>query len=73
MHARITESIVEEAALGWFGGMAYTVIAGPNIGPGELYAERGAYDQVVLTERLKQAIDQLNSEIPEEAKEEALR
>ncbi|NIA15067.1 MAG: HsdR family type I site-specific deoxyribonuclease [Nitrospiraceae bacterium] len=73
MAGKITESVVEEAALGWFGGMKYAVIGGPNIAPGELYAERGAYDQVVLTGRLKQAIDQLNSEIPEEAKEEALR
>jgi len=30
-----TESIVEEAALEWFGALGYSVVAGPSIGPGE--------------------------------------
>lgn len=73
MASPILESVVEEAALGWFGGMDYDVTAGPNMAPGELYAERAGYDQVVLVERLREAIDRLNPEIPDEAKEEALR
>jgi type I restriction enzyme R subunit len=37
----MTESVVEEAALGWLAQMGYTVLPGPIIAPGELTAERG--------------------------------
>lgn len=70
---RTTESVVEEAALGWLEQLGYEVKFGPDITPGELFAERDSYDQVVLVQRLKDAIDRLNSTIPQEAKEDALR
>lgn len=68
-----TESIVEEAALEWFGALGYTVVAGPSIGPGESNAERKGYDQVVLDGRLREALSRLNPGVPSEALEEALR
>ena len=79
----LNESIVEDAALEWFGELGYAVGHGPHIAPGE-YAggtltpalsqgERESYGEVVLVGRLREAIRRLNPTIPEEAREEALR
>jgi len=69
----LNESIVEEAALGWFQELGYTVLPGPQLAPGEPAAERESFSEVLLVGRLREAIRQLNSAIPEEALEEALR
>jgi type I restriction enzyme R subunit len=67
------ESIVEEAALEWFGELGYAVGHGPHIAPGEPAAERDSFGEVVLVGRLRDAIWRLNPAIPEDAREEALR
>jgi type I restriction enzyme R subunit len=69
----ITESVVEEAALNWLEAMRYGIQFGPDIAPGELHAERTSYEEVVLAGRLRDAIDRLNPNILEEAREEAFR
>jgi type I restriction enzyme R subunit len=69
----LTESIVEEAALEWFGDLGYAVGHGPQLAPGEPAAERDSFGEVVLVGRLREAIQRLNPAIPEEAREEALR
>jgi len=63
------ESIVEEAALGWFQDLGYTVLPGPQLAPGEPAAERETFSDVLLVGRLRQAIRQLNPAIPEDARE----
>jgi len=68
-----TESIVEEAALAWLEGLGYTILHGPDIAPGEAFAERDDYGQVVLERRLRQALQQLNPQAPPEALDEAFR
>ena len=68
-----TESVVEDAALAWLEGLGYTVKYGPEIAPGELFAERSDYGQVVLEERLRQALVRLNPDLPPEALEDAFR
>ena len=68
-----TESIVEDAALEWFGELGYSVGHGPQLAPGEAAAERDSFGEVVLVGRLREAIWRLNPAIPEEAREEALR
>src|SRR5690349_8715721 len=73
MKAGFTESVVEEAALGWLDSLGYTVVHGPEIAPGEPLAERSDYGQVTLDERLRQAIKRLNPKLPAEALEEAFR
>ena len=40
--AGFTESVVEEAALAWLESLGYKVKHGPEIAPGELFAERTA-------------------------------
>ena len=69
----LTESIVEDAALTWFGELGYAVGHGPQMAPGEPAAERELFGEVVLVGRLREALRQLNPAIPEEAREEALR
>lgn len=67
------ESTVEEAALSWFEELGYAVVHGPIIAPGEQNAERGSFGDVVLAGRLREAVDRINADIPNEAREEALR
>jgi type I restriction enzyme R subunit len=69
----VNESAVEEAALDWFRALGYEEKYGPNIGPGEMLAERGDFGQVVLTGRLQEALRRLNPEASEAALEEAAR
>lgn len=67
------ESIVEDAALEWFGALGYAIGHGPYMAPGEPAAERDSFGDVVLARRLRAAIERLNPAIPDEAREEALR
>ena len=69
----LTESIVEDAALTWFGELGYALGHGPQMAPGEPAAERYSFSEVVLVGRMREAIQRLNPAIPEEAREEALR
>jgi type I restriction enzyme R subunit len=68
-----TESTVEEAALEVFAALGYTVLHGPNIAPGEMFAERSSYQEVVLVERLRSALTRINPSVPAAAIEEAIR
>ncbi len=73
MTHHFTESIVEEAALAWLDGLGYTLLYGPSIAPGEAAAEREHYGQVILEDRLRQALQRLNPTAPPGALEEAFR
>lgn len=68
-----TESTVEEAALEVFAALGYTILHGPNIAPGEMFAERSSYQDVVLVDRLRAALTRINPTIPAAAIEEAIR
>ena len=46
------ESTVEEAALEIFEGLDYTILHGPTIAPGEMFAERATYCDVMLDSRV---------------------
>lgn len=71
-HYHFTESVVEEAALEWLAETGYTVIGGPEIGPGAAQAERSSYRDVVLLGRLRAALTRLNPHLPAAAIEEAV-
>ena len=47
----LNESIVEDAALAWFGELGYAVGHGPQLAPGEPAAERDSFGEVVLVGR----------------------
>ena len=59
----LNESIVEDAALEWFGELGYAVGHGPHLAPGEPAAERDSFGEVVLVGRLREAIRRLNPAI----------
>src|SRR3989441_947014 len=70
-----SESVVEQAALAWLEGLGYAVLHGPEIAAGEPAAERTDpnYRDVVLEQRLRQALVRLNPDLPTEAVEDAFR
>ena len=69
----ITESVVEEAALDWLDGLGWSVAHGPDIASETLGAERVDYGQVILERRLRDALAQLNRDLPAEALDDAFR
>jgi type I restriction enzyme R subunit len=70
---RLSESVVEEAALTWFRELRYAVVNAPHLAPDEIATERSSFSDVVLVARLRDAIARLNPEIPSDAREESLR
>ncbi len=68
-----TESIVEDAALGWFGELNYSLLHGQVIAPGEPAAERASFGEAFLPERLRAVLRKLNPKLPDEALDEAFR
>ncbi|MCC6198140.1 MAG: type I restriction endonuclease subunit R, partial [Burkholderiales bacterium] len=71
--ARFSESVVEEAALAWLESAGWQVRNGAEIAPGEPAAERDDFGQVVLAQRLRDALARLNPALPAEALEDAYR
>jgi type I restriction enzyme R subunit len=69
----LNESIVEDAALEWFGELGYAVGHGPQMAPGEQAAERDSFGRVVLVGCLREAIRRLNPTIPKEARATAAK
>lgn len=69
----VTESTVEEALLEWLQSLEYNTLHGPDLAPGEPHAERGSYEDVILTQRLREALARINPTLPAEALEDAFR
>lgn len=69
----LTESIVEDSALTWFGELGYAVAHAPHLAPGEMATERESFADVVLVARLRDALTRLNPSIPSDAHEEPFR
>ena len=73
MKSFITEEDVENFALKILSELGYQTVYGLDIAPDGLNPERKSYSEVVLLERLKDAVDRLNPEMPDDAKEEAIK
>jgi type I restriction enzyme R subunit len=71
--ATLTEADIESLALDWLAALGWQTRHDLELAPGGLFAERRDYQQVVLEERLRNAIAALNPDLPEEAIEEAYR
>ena len=69
----INEAVIEQASLAWLESLGWLVKSGAEIAPGEPNAERNDYEQVVLQQRLRDALFRLNPALPTEAIDEALR
>lgn len=72
MRNSITENEIEEIALSYLQGLGYTYKLGTVISPDGEHPER-QYNEVVLTTRLRDAIDKLNPTLSQDAKEDALK
>jgi type I restriction enzyme R subunit len=68
-----TESVVEQAALAWLESIGWRVAHGPEIAPDTPVAERRDHGEVVLAQRLRDALARLNPALPADALEDAFR
>jgi type I restriction enzyme R subunit len=68
----ITEDQLEQLCLSWFREGGYEYAFGPDIAYDGKAPERADYRQIILNERLLNAITQINSHIPQTALEEAI-
>ncbi|MFZ0699000.1 MAG: type I restriction endonuclease subunit R [Thermoplasmata archaeon] len=69
----ISEQDVEDTALALFRDLGYETKFGPDTAPDGKTPERKNWNDVVLVDRLKAAIDRLNPRVSAEAREDALR
>lgn len=69
----ITESEVEQAALEILSELGFEHVYGPDIAPDGIMPERESYQEVVLVDRLRNALTGINSGIPKDAIEEAIK
>jgi|ADurb_H2B_02_Slu_FD_contig_41_2305247_length_3642_multi_6_in_0_out_0_2 type I restriction enzyme R subunit len=68
-----TESLIEQAAIGWFTSLGYTYACGKDIDPEGVRPERESYEQVILPARLRAALARLNPGLPSSALEDAFK
>ena len=73
MTNKITEDDVELLAIDLLEEQDYSYIYAPSIAPDGEAPERASYSDVVLIDRLRNAIDTINHDIPSDAREQALK
>jgi type I restriction enzyme R subunit len=73
LYENFTEDLLEEAAIEIFQEMDYNYVFAPDIGQDGEYPERKDYKDVILEQRVKDALFNINRHLPEEALEEAYR
>ena len=69
----ITEADVEQATLDWLASLGRQAVHGPEVAPDTPNAERDDYGQVVLEQRLRYALAELNPGLPADALDDAYR
>ena len=72
MKNSITENEIEEVAIGWLQNLGYEYVLGTDISPDGAFPER-EYTEVVLAQRLGNAIDRLNPDLSFDAKDAAIK
>ena len=73
MPSILTESEIEDVALEILLELGYNILHGLDIAPDGINPQRKSYSDVVLVKRLRDAVDRINPNIPEEAREEAIK
>lgn len=69
----ITENIIEESAIEILQSQGWDYVNGKEISPEGLYCERDNFEQIVLVNRLGNAIAKINPHIPADALESAVQ
>ena len=65
----ITENIIEESAIETLKSQGWEYANGKELSPEGLFCERENYQQIILTNRLRNAIATINPHIPADAQE----
>ena len=73
MTSPLNEAAVEQAAIDWMKGLGWQYVYGPDIGPDGATPERESYGQVVLEQRLRDALAEINPALPPDALDDAFR
>lgn len=69
----ITENIIEESAIELLQSQGWEYANGKELSPEGLFCERENYQQIILTNRLRNAIAKINPHIPADAQEAAVQ
>lgn len=69
----MTEDALEQTALSWLSDLSWTAARGPDLGPGGQVQEREDWRQTVLVDRLRDALIRINSTIPPDGIDKAVR
>jgi len=70
--AFLSEAAVEEALIEQLSSLGYTIASEDVIGPDGVAAERESHDQVILLQRLLDAVERINPSVPQSAREDAV-
>ncbi len=70
---KITENEIEEFAIELLEKQGYQYLYGPDIAPDSDSSLRSGFDDVLLSSKLKSAIDRINPDISAQGREDALR
>ena len=73
MTAVINEAAVEQAALEWFSGLGYEIVNGEDIAPDGPHPERVSYADVLLIDRLRDALIRVNPHLKPDTIDEVIR
>ena len=69
----ITENIIEESAIEILQLQGWEYANGKELSPEGMFCERDSFSQIILTQRLRNAIAKINPLIPAEAQESAIQ
>lgn len=70
--ATLTESKIEEFAIGLFEQLGYRYLYGPDIAPDGITPKRASFEEVVMLESLRHAVYRINHKLPTEVCDEAI-
>lgn len=73
MKQSYNESQLELATLEWFEELSYDIIFAPDISPDGDYPERNTYSDIILNDRLINALKIINPKLPADSIHEAIR
>ena len=68
----LTESKIEEFAIGLFEHLGYSYFYGPDIAPDSVCPKRASFEEVVMTENLRSAVYRINPKLSQEVCDEAV-
>ena len=68
----LTESKIEEFAIGLFEQLGYSYFYGPDIAPDGVCPKRASFEEVVMTENLRSAVYRINPKLSQEVCDEAV-